>query len=147
MTTMVHISKGAAERKAVVTALRDAGIVVIEVETWEAALEALRNNSGALVVCDGDALDAADPASIASAVQRLAESRRGSNNNVPADVARALSHDLRTPLSAMAGWIHLLETGKLDGEATKRAIAKLRGNIEEEVRTIDRFLGTNSGRS
>ena len=68
MTTMVHISKGAAQRRTAVTALRDAGVVVIEVETWEAALEALRNNSGALVVCDGDALDAADPASIASAV-------------------------------------------------------------------------------
>ena len=37
----------------------------------------------------------------------------------------------------MAGWIHLLETGKLDEEATKRAIAKLRGNIDEEVRTIE----------
>jgi signal transduction histidine kinase len=146
MTTLVQISNGAAERKAAVTALRDAGVVVIEVETWEAALEALRSHGGALVVCDGDALDAADSASLASAVQRLAESRR-SNNNIPADVARALSHELRTPLSAMAGWIHLLETGKLDEEATKRAIAKLRGNIDEEVRTIDRFLATNSGRS
>jgi len=144
MTTMVHITKGAAGRKAALDALRDAGVMVIEVETWEAALEALRNNSGALVVCEGDAFDAVDVASITAAATRMAQSANGANN-IPSDVARALSHELRTPLSAMAGWIHLLETGKLDEEAVKRALAKLRANIDEEVRTIDRFLGRTNG--
>ena len=60
---------------------------------------------------------------------------------LPADAARKLAHDLRTPLSAMAGWIHLLETGKLDEAGTKRALAKLRGNIEDQVKTIERYLG------
>jgi len=54
---------------------------------------------------------------------------------------RAVSHDLRTPLSAMAGWLHLLESGTLDAAGTKRAITKLRGNIDEQVRTIERYLG------
>ena len=60
-----------------------------------------------------------------------------------AEAARSLSHDLRTPLSAMAGWVHLLETGKLDEAGMKRALQKLRGNIEDQVRTIERYLGTN----
>lgn len=51
-----------------------------------------------------------------------------------------LSHDLRTPLSAISGWLFLLESGKLDGEGQKRAIAKIRGSIDEQVRLIDDTL-------
>jgi signal transduction histidine kinase len=65
-------------------------------------------------------------------------------NPVPAEVMRSLSHDLRTPLSAMAGWLHLMESGKLDEAGLKRAITKLRGNIEDQVKTIDRYLGTTT---
>ncbi len=44
----------------------------------------------------------------------------------------------------MAGWVHLMETGKLDEAGLKRAIAKLRGNIEDQVRLIERYLGANT---
>ena len=67
----------------------------------------------------------------------------GSRKDLPEDVRRALSHDLRTPLSAMAGWLHLLESGKLDEAGVRRAIEKLRGNIDDQVRTIERYLGAN----
>jgi signal transduction histidine kinase len=60
---------------------------------------------------------------------------------LPRDAARKLAHDLRTPLSAMSGWIHLLETGALDAAGQKRALAKLRGNIDDQVKTIERYLG------
>ena len=86
-----------------------------------------------------------DPTSDASAE----ESRRGpapgaatSPAGLPRETARKLAHDLRTPLSAMSGWIHLLETGALDAAGQKRALAKLRGNIEDQVKTIERYLGT-----
>ena len=62
---------------------------------------------------------------------------------IPRDVARALSHELRTPLSAMAGWLHLIESGKLDEAGLKRAVEKLRGNIDDQVRTIERYLGAS----
>jgi hypothetical protein len=42
----------------------------------------------------------------------------------------------------MAGWLHLMESGKLDAAGIKRAIGKLRGNIDDQVRTIERYLGT-----
>lgn len=86
-----------------------------------------------------------DPISDASAD----DSRRGTppgaaspTPGLPNEAARKLAHDLRTPLSAMSGWIHLLETGALDAAGQKRALAKLRGNIEDQVKTIERYLGT-----
>ena len=146
MTTILKISKGAAGREEAIGALREAGIGVIQVDDWEEASEALRNCDAALVVCDGDVLDSADSATLKKAIHALGAGKK--TTSVPPDVARALSHELRTPLSAMAGWLHLMESGKLDDEGMKRAIGKLRGNIEEQVRTIDRYLGTsNTGRS
>ena len=76
-----------------------------------------------------------------SAVEALGSGPRPALSN---EAARELSHELRTPLSAMAGWLHLLESGKLDAAGTKRAIEKLRGNIDDQVRTIERFLGTRT---
>lgn len=66
--------------------------------------------------------------------------------DIPEDFRRRLSHDLRTPLSAMAGWIHLIESGTLDPAGLKRAAAKLQSNIEEQVRTIEKYLGHGEGR-
>jgi signal transduction histidine kinase len=64
---------------------------------------------------------------------------------LPRETARALSHELRTPLSAMAGWLHLMETGALDEAGMKRAIAKLQANLEQQVRTIEKYLGGGNG--
>jgi len=60
------------------------------------------------------------------------------------EAARALSHDLRTPLTAMAGWVYLLETGKLDEAGVKRVAAKLQNNIDDQVRTIEKYLGSTT---
>ena len=143
MTTIVKITKGARSAGAAVGALRDAGIGVIEVNDWDAASEQLRSCGAALVVCDDDALDAGDSAAIHKAINALGAAKHGAA--LPPDIARSLSHDLRTPLSAMAGWLHLMESGKLDEAGMKRAIGKLRGNIDDQVRTIDRFLGATNG--
>jgi len=90
---------------------------------------------------DGSGIAAARIRDAVSAMK--AEAGTG-DTALPRELARALSHELRTPLSAMAGWLHLLESGTLDAAGTKRAIAKLRGNIDEQVRTIERYLGNTS---
>jgi len=54
----------------------------------------------------------------------------------------AVCHDLRTPLSVMIGWVHLLQSGKLDEAGTKRAIEKLHDSLEEQVRILDGMLET-----
>ncbi len=52
----------------------------------------------------------------------------------------AVCHDLRTPLSVMIGWVHLMQSGKLDEAGMKRAIEKLRDSLEEQVRILDGML-------
>ena len=56
-----------------------------------------------------------------------------------------LSHDLRTPLSAISGWIFLLESGKLDADGQKRAIAKIKASVDEQVQLIDDTLTISRG--
>ena len=51
-----------------------------------------------------------------------------------------LSHDLRTPLSTTNGWPFMLESDKLDAAGKKRALEKIRANIEMQVRLIDDVL-------
>ena len=48
-----------------------------------------------------------------------------------------LSHDLRTPLSTINGWLFVLDSDKLDVAAKKRALDKMRANIENQVQLID----------
>ena len=51
-----------------------------------------------------------------------------------------LSHDLRTPLSTISGWLFMLESDKLDAAGKKRALEKIRTNIQSQVRLIDDVL-------
>jgi signal transduction histidine kinase len=139
-TTILKISGDCGGRTAVSRALSEAGVGVVEVSDWSAASEALRDCGAALVVHDGELLDPTDATKLARAITAIA----GAAPGVPQDVMRTLSHDLRTPLSAMAGWLHLMESGKLDEAGLKRAIAKLRANIDDQVRTIDRHLGATN---
>ena len=125
-TTILRVARDAATREAASAALRGAGYSVLEADTWDRANEAAQRGEAQLLVCDAEAMAQMRPASA-----------------LPQEAARALSHDLRTPLSAMAGWLHLIESGKLDADGLKRALDKLRGNIEDQVKTIDRYLGAN----
>ena len=129
-TTIVKVSRNSAQAQAAGTALRNAGIGVVEVESWEDAKAELHKSREALVVCDGEAI-------------ATLSGDKPAGTGLPRDLARSLSHDLRTPLSAMAGWLHLMESGKLDEAGVKRAIGKLRGNIDDQVRTIERYLGAS----
>lgn len=143
-TTLLKRSRSSPGREAASQALREAGVGVVEIEDWDDAAEELRKCEAALVVCDAEWLDSVDAARIANAITVLTGHRSASAPGLAPEAARALSHELRTPLSAMAGWVHLMETGKLDEAGLKRAIAKLRGNIEDQVRTIERYLGATS---
>ena len=147
-TTLLKRSKGTSGGAAASKALREAGVGVVEVEDWNQAAEELRKCEAALVVCNAETLDNVDTARLASAICMLTGQQEAERSALAPDAARALSHELRTPLSAMAGWVHLMESGKLDEAGLKRAVMKLRGNIDDQVRTIERYLGatTREGR-
>jgi len=129
-TTILKVSRNSPGGEAAGAALRKAGIGVVEMEDWNEAARALRNGDASLVVCDGAAISALTDGNL-----------KAPDAALPRDVARTLAHELRTPLSAMAGWLHLMESGKLDEAGIKRAIGKLRGNIDDQARTIERYLG------
>lgn len=129
MTTLIHLSRdGAPRADAALRALREAGFDVRQAPNWETARQAAAEEPSALVLCD-----------LAAAPSGTARGAAG----LPRDLARTISHELRTPLSAMAGWLHLLESGKLDEAGLKRAVQRLRGNIDDQVKTIERYLGTS----
>ncbi len=123
-TTILNVSGGSPGKEAAGRALREAGLEVVEVGNWDEAAAAAAGKSQTLLIFDGASLPGGRPPELAR------------------DAARSLSHDLRTPLSAMAGWIHLMESGKLDEAGVKRALGKIRGNIDDQVKTIERYLGS-----
>ena len=51
-----------------------------------------------------------------------------------------VSHELRTPLTSIAGWVQILETGKLDAGQTKTAIETISRNARVQARLIDDLL-------
>ena len=57
----------------------------------------------------------------------------------------ALCHDLRTPLSVMAGWLHLMRSGKLDEAGMKRAVERLQASLEQQIQLLDRMLEVQGG--
>lgn len=128
-TTIWNVSGSTPAGEAAGRALREAGIGLLEKRDWDEVAAALRRGEAALVVAD------------AEAVTDLATRGASRAPGLPREAARELAHALRTPLSAMAGWLHLMESGTLDEAGRKRVISKLQANIEDQVRTIEKYLG------
>jgi len=61
-------------------------------------------------------------------------------NRLKDEFLATLSHELRTPINAVLGWAHLLDTGSLDESARKTAIHTIRRNAEAQVRLIGDLL-------
>ncbi len=54
-----------------------------------------------------------------------------------APVSSSLAHDLRTPLNAMVGWLHILQVPGGSAEQRERALEGLRRSIEQQRRIVD----------
>jgi len=51
-----------------------------------------------------------------------------------------LSHDLRTPLTAIGGWVRLLQSAKLSPEQAARALDVIARNVKTQTRIVDDLL-------
>ena len=132
MATFLKRSVQSPASEAASRVLQEAGLGMVEVRDWADAAGELEG--AAAVVCASETEEA----------RRIATALAPGRPALTSEAARSLSHDLRTPLSAMAGWVHLLETGKLDEAGVKRVVGKLRGNIDDQVRTIEKYLGAKA---
>ena len=51
-----------------------------------------------------------------------------------------ISHELRSPLNAMVGWLHILRSGRADADLSERALAGLGSAVERQRRLVDQLL-------
>src|SRR5439155_25781538 len=51
-----------------------------------------------------------------------------------------VSHELRGPLNAMAGWVHVLGSGSLDQTTMSRGLAALERSVKAQTRLIEDLL-------
>jgi len=51
-----------------------------------------------------------------------------------------VSHELRSPLTAILGWAHLMKSGKLDEATTKRAVEIIERNADSQNQLIEDLL-------
>ena len=73
---------------------------------------------------------------------RLEAARHGAEeaNRAKDEFLAMLSHELRSPLNVMLGWIRMLRNGQLDGPAVSRGMEILERNIKLQATLIEELL-------
>ena len=51
-----------------------------------------------------------------------------------------ISHELRTPLNPILGWLHLIKTGKLDEDTTRRGFESIERNVRLQAQLTGDLL-------
>jgi PAS domain S-box-containing protein len=78
-------------------------------------------------------------------LQREQEARRQADeaNRLKDEFLAVVSHELRTPLNAILGWSNLLDSGKLDAQASADALETIQRNARSQAQLIDDLLDTS----
>jgi PAS domain S-box-containing protein len=61
-------------------------------------------------------------------------------NRIKDEFLAVVSHELRNPLNAIIGWVHLLGSGNLDEAKMRRAVETIERNVNLQVSLIDEIL-------
>jgi len=103
----------------------------------------VRNSAGYIVGASKVARDISDQRRREWERQSLLEREREARAEAEAvnrskdQFLATLSHELRTPLNAIYGWARMLDTGRLDGPAIRRATEAILRNAAAQVRLIE----------
>jgi CheY-like chemotaxis protein len=83
-----------------------------------------------------------DPEGEPAAADRLTanEQPAAESARVPVEFVSSLSHDLRSPLNAILGWVQLRRGGSLDHETEARAWQAIERSARDQARLIDDLL-------
>ncbi|WP_017315250.1 response regulator [Mastigocladopsis repens] len=72
--------------------------------------------------------------------EQQARSAAEAANRMKDEFLATLSHELRSPLNAMLGWIHLLNTRKFDEVTTARAMETIERNAKSQAQLVEDLL-------
>jgi signal transduction histidine kinase/ActR/RegA family two-component response regulator len=72
--------------------------------------------------------------------EQLARAEAEMANSLKDEFLATVSHELRTPLNAIIGWTHMLRIGKLETEATDRAIETIDRNAKAQAQLVEDLL-------
>jgi two-component system CheB/CheR fusion protein len=61
-------------------------------------------------------------------------------NRLKDEFLATVSHELRGPLSAMAGWVHVLAGDRVDAETSARGLAAIQRNVQAQARLVEDLL-------
>ena len=72
--------------------------------------------------------------------EQMARAEAETANRMKDQFLATVSHELRTPLNAIIGWSHLLKSGKLDGNTSRRAVETIDRNARSQAQLIEDIL-------
>jgi PAS domain S-box-containing protein len=72
--------------------------------------------------------------------QQEARAAADAANRSKDEFLATLSHELRTPTTAIMGWVHLLKGGRLDDEDTQKALLALERGARAQAAVVDDLL-------
>jgi signal transduction histidine kinase len=81
--------------------------------------------------------------------EQEARARAESANAAKDEILSKVSHELRAPLTAVLGWIHLLQESRSDGERLERTLARLQHSAQALADLVDDLMEAsrlNSGK-
>ena len=61
-------------------------------------------------------------------------------NRMKEEFLATVSHELRNPLNAIMGWVHLMRSGKLDAPKSSKALETIERNVHLQTALIDDIL-------
>jgi PAS domain S-box-containing protein/excisionase family DNA binding protein len=71
---------------------------------------------------------------------RLRAEELAEANRIKDEFLATLSHEMRTPLTSILGWAHLLEAGNLNEETSTRALEAIQRNAKSQAQLIEDLL-------
>jgi PAS domain S-box-containing protein len=77
--------------------------------------------------------------------ERAARAEAERSNRLKDEFLATLSHEMRTPLSAVLGWSRMLSSGELDPVKAKQAIEAIQRNAQAQARIVDDILDVARG--